>query len=140
MSPKAETSSAASAQTRKAGGRDEEEALRRRNEELERELKNSLEREDKMKEELMRTWRRLRVAEEAEERLCFQLGELEAEAVGQAREYRARVMELMDQLSGVTWAEVGRGWRCYRGGMAVFPLWNRLDEGHGGDGGGMNIW
>ncbi|GFQ02159.1 hypothetical protein PHJA_002359800 [Phtheirospermum japonicum] len=52
-----------------------------------------------MKEELTRAWRRLTVAEEAEERLCCQLGELEAEAVDQAREYRARVMELMEQLS-----------------------------------------
>ncbi|KAG8381637.1 hypothetical protein BUALT_Bualt06G0142300 [Buddleja alternifolia] len=78
-----------------------EEALRRRNDELERELKKSLEREERMKEELMRAWERLRVAEEAEERLCCQLGELEAEAVDQAREYRSRVMELMQQLSGV---------------------------------------
>ncbi|PSS04525.1 Protein RESPONSE TO LOW SULFUR like [Actinidia chinensis var. chinensis] len=77
----------------------DEEVLRRRNEELERELKKSLEREDKMKQELQRTWERLRVAEEAEERLCTQLGELEAEAVDQARAYRARFLGLMDQLS-----------------------------------------
>ncbi|KAK4433216.1 protein RESPONSE TO LOW SULFUR 3 [Sesamum alatum] len=76
-----------------------EEALRRRNEELERELKKSLEREVRMREELMRAWERLRVAEEAEERLCCQLGELEAEAVAHAREYRARIVELMEQLS-----------------------------------------
>ncbi|KAK4489773.1 hypothetical protein RD792_000410 [Penstemon davidsonii] len=74
-------------------------SLRRRNEELERELKNSLEREERMKEDLMKLWRRLRVAEEAEERLCCQLGELEAEAVDQAREYRGRVMKLMEQLN-----------------------------------------
>ncbi|PIN08655.1 hypothetical protein CDL12_18764 [Handroanthus impetiginosus] len=78
-----------------------EEALRRRNEELERELKRSLEREERMKEELMRTLQRLRVAEEGEERLCCQLGELEAEAVDQAREYRSQIAELMEQLSGV---------------------------------------
>ncbi|KAL8538289.1 hypothetical protein ACS0TY_000315 [Phlomoides rotata] len=78
-----------------------EEALRRRNEELERELTKSLEREERMKEELMRTTNRLRVAEEAEERLCCQLGELEAEALDQAREYRARMMELIEQLSRV---------------------------------------
>ncbi|XP_057489773.1 protein RESPONSE TO LOW SULFUR 3-like [Actinidia eriantha] len=77
----------------------DEEVLRRRNEELERELKSSLEREEKMKQELQRTWERLRVAEEAEERLCSQLGELEAEAVDQARAYRARLLGLMDQLS-----------------------------------------
>ncbi|KAF5960273.1 protein RESPONSE TO LOW SULFUR 3-like [Camellia sinensis] len=76
-----------------------EEVLRKRNEELERELKRSMEREEKMKQELQRTWERLRVAEEAEERLCSQLGELEAEAVDQARAYRSRIFSLMDQLS-----------------------------------------
>ncbi|OIT35796.1 PREDICTED: protein RESPONSE TO LOW SULFUR 3-like [Nicotiana attenuata] len=77
----------------------ESEILRRRNEELEKELKKSIEREEKMKQELHKTWERLRVAEEAEERLCSQLGELEAEAVDQARTYRTRVIHLMDQLS-----------------------------------------
>ncbi|XP_004235267.1 protein RESPONSE TO LOW SULFUR 3-like [Solanum lycopersicum] len=74
----------------------ESEVLRRRNEELEKELKKSFEREEKMREELQKTWKRLRVAEE---RLCSQLGEFEAEAVDQARAYRTRVMNLMDQLS-----------------------------------------
>ncbi|XP_042016552.1 protein RESPONSE TO LOW SULFUR 3-like [Salvia splendens] len=78
-----------------------EAALRRRNEELERELRESLEREERTRAELTRTMERLMVTEEAEERLCSQLGELEAEAVGQAREYRARIMELMDQLAGM---------------------------------------
>ncbi|KAD2393401.1 hypothetical protein E3N88_40378 [Mikania micrantha] len=78
---------------------EKEEVLRRRNEELERELKRSLEREEKMKIELQRTWDRLRVAEDAEERLCSQLGELEAEAVDQARAYRERLVALMEQLS-----------------------------------------
>ncbi|KAK4351057.1 hypothetical protein RND71_030370 [Anisodus tanguticus] len=77
----------------------ESEVLRRRNEELEKELKKSIEREEKMKQELQKTWERLRVAEEAEERLCSQLGEFEAEAVDQARSYRTRVLHLMDQLS-----------------------------------------
>ncbi|XP_049395308.1 protein RESPONSE TO LOW SULFUR 3-like [Solanum stenotomum] len=77
----------------------ESEVLRRRNDELEKELKKSFEREEKMREELQKTWERLRVAEEAEERLCSQLGEFEAEAVDQARAYRTRVMNLMDQLS-----------------------------------------
>ncbi|KAI3471289.1 hypothetical protein Pfo_027952 [Paulownia fortunei] len=88
-----------SAQRRDAAAAPKEnhEMLQRRNEELEKELKKSLEREERMKQELQRTWERLR---EAEERLCCQLGELEAEAVNQAREYRARVMELMEQLSG----------------------------------------
>ncbi|CAN4089424.1 unnamed protein product [Withania somnifera] len=75
------------------------EVLRRRNEELEKELKKSIEREEKMREELNKTRERLRVAEEAEERLCSQLGELEAEAVDQAREYRTRVIHMMNQLS-----------------------------------------
>ena len=78
---------------------DQEVVLRKRNEELERELRKSKEREERMKEELRRTWDRLRVAEEAEERLCVQLGELEAEAVDYARDYHARVLSLMDQLS-----------------------------------------
>ncbi|XP_059628876.1 protein RESPONSE TO LOW SULFUR 3-like [Cornus florida] len=78
---------------------EEEELMKKRNEELERELKESLEREEKMKQELQRTWQRLMVAEEAEERLCTQLGELEAEAVDQARAYQARLLSLMDQLS-----------------------------------------
>lgn len=78
-----------------AGG----EALKKRNEELERELRESQEREEQMKSELFRTWDRLRVAEEAEERLCSQLGELEAEAVDQARSYHARIVSLMDQLA-----------------------------------------
>ncbi|KAK4489815.1 hypothetical protein RD792_000459 [Penstemon davidsonii] len=73
--------------------------LQRRNKELERELRNSLDREERMKDDLIKLWGRLRVAEEAEERLCFQLGELEAEAVDQAREYRARVVKLMEQLN-----------------------------------------
>ncbi|CAH1435304.1 unnamed protein product [Lactuca virosa] len=77
----------------------QEELLRRRNEELERELKRSLEREEKMKMELQKTWERLRVAEEAEEHLCSQLGELEAEAMDQACAYRERLMTLMQQLS-----------------------------------------
>ncbi|XP_055831278.1 protein RESPONSE TO LOW SULFUR 3-like [Solanum dulcamara] len=78
---------------------EEAEVLRKRNEELEKELKKSIEREEKMKEELQKTWKRLKVAEEAEERLCCQLGEFEAEAVDQARAYRAHLINLMEQLS-----------------------------------------
>ncbi|GFP94306.1 hypothetical protein PHJA_001575100 [Phtheirospermum japonicum] len=52
-----------------------------------------------MKKELENTWKRLMVAEEGEERLCRQLGELEAEGVGHAREYRAHVISLMEQIS-----------------------------------------
>ncbi|KAJ0765023.1 putative protein response to low sulfur [Helianthus annuus] len=77
---------------------EEEEVLRRRNEELGRELKRSLEREENMKMELQKTWEWLRVAEEAEEHLCSQLG-FEAEAVDQARAYIERLVMLMEQLS-----------------------------------------
>uniref|UniRef100_A0A803L257 Uncharacterized protein n=1 Tax=Chenopodium quinoa TaxID=63459 RepID=A0A803L257_CHEQI len=73
--------------------------MRKRNAELKRELRESLEREEKMRRELNRVWERVRVAEEAEERLCSQIGELEVEAVEQAREYNARIVALMDQLS-----------------------------------------
>ncbi|KAH6813623.1 hypothetical protein C2S51_022641 [Perilla frutescens var. frutescens] len=97
MAPSIAIPSAAPPQQKKG-----EAALRRRNEELERELKESLEREARMREELARAMGRLRVAEEAEERLCSQLGELKAEAVDEAREYRARIFELLEQLSGAT--------------------------------------
>lgn len=78
---------------------EEEVRLRRRNEELERELKESKRREERLREELQAVLDRLRVAEEAEERLCLQLGELEVEALEQARGYHARITTLMDQLS-----------------------------------------
>ncbi|KAI7995668.1 Protein RESPONSE TO LOW SULFUR 2 [Camellia lanceoleosa] len=56
----------------------------------------TIQKEEKMKQELQRTWERLRVAEEAEERLCS--GEL-GRAIDQARAYRSRIFSLMDQLS-----------------------------------------
>ncbi|GLU12131.1 hypothetical protein SLE2022_288370 [Rubroshorea leprosula] len=77
----------------------EDEELRKRNGELERELKESKEREEMMMKELQRAWERLRVAEEAEERLCSQLGDLEAESVQLARDSNARIIALTDQLS-----------------------------------------
>ncbi|KAJ8748131.1 hypothetical protein K2173_012597 [Erythroxylum novogranatense] len=64
--------------------------LRERNEELERELKESKAREEEMTMELRRAWERLRVAEEAEERLCSQLGELEAESIFKTHNQRVR--------------------------------------------------
>ncbi|XVE64528.1 hypothetical protein DITRI_Ditri07aG0107800 [Diplodiscus trichospermus] len=77
----------------------EEEDLKKRNQELEKELKESREREEQMRKELQKIWQRLRVAEDAEERLCSQLGELEAESVNQARAYNAHILSLTDQLS-----------------------------------------
>ncbi|XP_061339142.1 protein RESPONSE TO LOW SULFUR 2-like [Gastrolobium bilobum] len=73
--------------------------LKKRNEELEEELRQSKEREEHMRRQLHAALERLRVAEDAEERLCSQLGELEAEAVEQARDYHARIVSLMNQLS-----------------------------------------
>ncbi|KAK7372882.1 hypothetical protein VNO80_06272 [Phaseolus coccineus] len=76
-----------------------ERELQKRNEELEEELKRSKEREDHVRRQLRAALDRLTVAEDAEERLCVQLGDLEAEALQQAREYHARVVSLVDQLS-----------------------------------------
>ncbi|OIW16536.1 hypothetical protein TanjilG_32207 [Lupinus angustifolius] len=73
--------------------------LKRRNEELEEELRKSRAREEQIQRQLHAVWERLRVAEEAEERLCTQLGDLEAEGVHQARQYHARIVSLMEQLS-----------------------------------------
>ncbi|KAK9122439.1 hypothetical protein Syun_020056 [Stephania yunnanensis] len=77
----------------------EEESLKRKNMELERELKKSMEREQKMRDELKRTAKRLLLLQEAEEMLCSQMGELEAEALQQVRYYRAKITSLTDQLS-----------------------------------------
>ncbi|KAJ0968847.1 hypothetical protein J5N97_021724 [Dioscorea zingiberensis] len=75
------------------------EEMRRRNEELEMELKKGMEREITMRAELERTKERLRLVEDAEEMLCSQLGELEAEAVLHARHYQLRIAELSAQLA-----------------------------------------
>ena len=79
--------------------RSQETDLKKYNEELERELRESLMREEKMKEELRRALERVRVAEEAEEMLCSQLGDLEAETVEQARYFHAQILALTEQLS-----------------------------------------
>ncbi|CAH8268026.1 unnamed protein product [Arabidopsis lyrata] len=71
---------------------EEVEELRRRNGELEREMED-------MKKEMVQLWRRAVVAEEAEERLCSQLAELEVESLDQARDYHSRIVFLMDQIS-----------------------------------------
>ncbi|XP_074586669.1 protein RESPONSE TO LOW SULFUR 4-like [Curcuma longa] len=76
----------------------EEAELRQRNEALERAVMESRHREVELGWELERTRERLRVAEEAEERLCGEIGELEAEAVVQAREYRRRIEALSHRL------------------------------------------
>nr|XP_010919447.1 protein RESPONSE TO LOW SULFUR 3 [Elaeis guineensis] len=76
----------------------EMEELRRKNSELEREAAEAREREEETLRELERTRERLRAVEEAEERLSVELGELEAEAVAQARAYHLRIKALSDQL------------------------------------------
>ncbi|KAL5719322.1 hypothetical protein ACHQM5_012117 [Ranunculus cassubicifolius] len=84
----------------KASGEEENAlSLRKRNEELERELRDSLEREERTREELQRAIQRLEIVEDAEERLCSQLGDLEAEAVDQARLYQSQITVLMQRLS-----------------------------------------
>ncbi|KAL6006672.1 hypothetical protein ACLOJK_032165 [Asimina triloba] len=75
------------------------EVLRRRNEELEMELKKSREREERAREDVERMKERLWAMEEAEELLCFQLGEVEAESFEQARAYQREITALKEQLS-----------------------------------------
>lgn len=88
-------------ETRKAEDRDETTAseLKRWNEELEEEVRRSKEREQILRRQLQSVWERIRVAEDAEERLCSQLADLEADSLQQARHYHARILSLMDQLS-----------------------------------------
>lgn len=82
-----------------AGGEAEE--MRRRNAELERTVAEAAAREERLRRELEAALARLAVAEEAEERLCVQLGELEAEAVTQAIEYQEHVRALSERLAFV---------------------------------------
>uniref|UniRef100_A0A0E0JV35 Uncharacterized protein n=1 Tax=Oryza punctata TaxID=4537 RepID=A0A0E0JV35_ORYPU len=70
----------------------EAEELRRRNAELEREVAA-------LRAEVEAARRRAETAEEAEERLCVQLGEAEVEAVELAREFQCRVHELSRELA-----------------------------------------
>jgi len=84
--------------TRKVAGGEAEE-MKRRNAELERAVAEAAAREERLRRELEAALARLAVAEEAEERLCVQLGELEAEAVEQAIEYQERVRALSERLA-----------------------------------------
>ncbi|KAM3296001.1 hypothetical protein ACQJBY_038365 [Aegilops geniculata] len=82
---------------RKAGaapaeGEAEAVLLRRRNAELEREVAM-------LRAELEAARLRAEAAEEAEERLCAQLGEAECEALELAREYQGHVQELARELA-----------------------------------------
>ncbi|CAO2044424.1 unnamed protein product [Urochloa humidicola] len=71
---------------------EEAELLRRRNAELEREVAA-------LRAEVAAARRRAETAEEAEERLCVQLGDAEVEAVEIARAYQSRVEELARELA-----------------------------------------
>jgi len=82
-----------------AGGKAEE--MKRRNAELEKAVAEAAAREERLRRELEKALARLAVTEEAEERLCVQLGELEAEAVEQAIEYQERVRALSERLAFV---------------------------------------
>ncbi|KAK4489809.1 hypothetical protein RD792_000453 [Penstemon davidsonii] len=73
--------------------------LHKRNEDFEKELKSSLEREERTKQELLKTWKRLRVAEEGTERLICQINEFEAETIVRVREYKSHVALLTKQIS-----------------------------------------
>ncbi|KAL5224564.1 hypothetical protein ABZP36_011203 [Zizania latifolia] len=75
------------------------EGMMRRNAELEKAAAEAAAREERLRRELEAALARLAVAEEAEERLCVQLGELEAEAVTQAIEYQQHVRELSERLA-----------------------------------------
>uniref|UniRef100_A0A0D9VBS0 Uncharacterized protein n=1 Tax=Leersia perrieri TaxID=77586 RepID=A0A0D9VBS0_9ORYZ len=87
-----------------AGGRKEAteaEMLRRRNEELEREVAA-------LRAEVEAARRRAETAEEAEERLCVQLGEAEVETVELVREYQCRVHDLAVELAAARAAAASR--------------------------------
>lgn len=74
-------------------------SLRKRNKELEKEVKEGRERNDLLQQQLTHAKARLRVAEEAEERLSVEIGELEADALEYARAYESYIEQLLDQLA-----------------------------------------
>lgn len=82
-------------------GVDEAELLRRRNAELEREV-------EALRLELGAARRRAETAEEAEERLCVQLGDTEVEALELARAYQAQVQALAAELAAARGAHAAR--------------------------------
>ncbi|EMS66078.1 hypothetical protein TRIUR3_26442 [Triticum urartu] len=67
--------------------------------ELARAVAEAEAREERLRRELEAALARVAVAEEAEERLCVQLGELEAEAMTQAMEYQQHVRALSERLA-----------------------------------------
>ncbi|KAB8113275.1 hypothetical protein EE612_052192 [Oryza sativa] len=98
----------------------EAEEVMRRNAELEAAAAEAAAREERLRRELEAALAALAVAEEAEERLCVQLGELEAEAMAQAVEYQQQVRELSDRLAfadGVLRSSSGRRTAAVAAGM-----------------------
>ncbi|XP_051192819.1 protein RESPONSE TO LOW SULFUR 2-like [Lolium perenne] len=67
--------------------------------ELARAMAEAEAREERLRQQLEAALARVAVAEEAEERLCVQLGELEAEAMEQALEYQQHVRSLSERLA-----------------------------------------
>nr|ABK22136.1 unknown [Picea sitchensis]ABK24318.1 unknown [Picea sitchensis] len=75
--------------------------LRLKNKRLLQQLEESRKQEAELRAELEETRIRLHQAREAEERLCTQLGELEAESVEQARAYHQKITSLTQRLKHV---------------------------------------
>ena len=74
-------------------------AMDSKSSELEKAVAAAEAREERLRRELEAALARVAVAEEAEERLCVQLGELEAEAMAQAIEYQQHVRALSERLA-----------------------------------------
>ncbi|GLJ07150.1 hypothetical protein SUGI_0059710 [Cryptomeria japonica] len=75
------------------------EALRCENMKLQRQVEESQRYEAELMADLEKVRMRLLMTEEAEERLCSQLGDLEAESVLQAQDYNHHINSLKQQLS-----------------------------------------
>ncbi|RLN09737.1 uncharacterized protein C2845_PM11G13570 [Panicum miliaceum] len=101
MAPSVSVGAATPPQRKGPPDAEEAELLRRRNAELEREVAA-------LRAELGAARRRAETAEEAEERLCVQLGEAEVEAVEIARAYQGRVEELAKELAAARGAAAAR--------------------------------
>eukprot|EP01018_Ginkgo_biloba_P026358 Gb_25233 [translate_table: standard] len=72
--------------------------LKSHNWQLEQQLKESQRREKELRAQLEEMRIRLSTAEEAEERLCSQLGDMEAEAVEEAQSYNREFNSLQQRL------------------------------------------
>lgn len=77
---------------------DEMRELRLTNKRLLQQLEESRRQQAEMRAELEETRVRLLTVREAEERLCSQLGEFEAESVEQARAYNQEILSLTQRL------------------------------------------